>query len=225
MIRFNLKFVKAALLLNFAIGFTVIYIQCFGIGISGYSHDECGVYLPAWLIVAGCSLVFFAIFYALSVRYSGKSKSLTILYAIITGTFVLFNIFLVLVGDYTFSRFSSECSFKSYGTRKSRYVPYTSTIAELILFNITTVFGIILWVCMVYYYKKKGIHYFKKQETSEIQNNMNENSKANENYSESFNAKENCDKDDKVRENCDDDAKAKDNYDEMPKLIQNEKEI
>ncbi|OMJ95616.1 hypothetical protein SteCoe_1047 [Stentor coeruleus] len=79
----------------------------------------------------------------------------------------------------------------------------------------------ILWFFMIYFYKKKGVDYFKKQEISEnikemSQDYMTGNAKANEDHSQAFNAKENCD---------DDDAIIRDNYDEKPNINQNEKEF
>ncbi|OMJ81430.1 hypothetical protein SteCoe_18106 [Stentor coeruleus] len=218
MVRCDFNFVWTSTILNLSIAFLVIYIQCFLFGILGYSLKECGVYIPAWLFVAGFSLSFFALFYALSLHCSVKSKSLTILYTVIAGVFVLFNIFLILVGDYTFSLFGSECSFKSYGNSKSRYVPYVSTIIGVILFNIIAVFGIIIWVRIVYHYIKKGINCSKKQEAGETkkemsQDYMNENAKANENDGQTLNAKE----------NCDDGAIIRDNYDKIPKIARKEK--
>lgn len=71
------------------------------------------------------------------------------------GVFVLFNIFLLLVGDYTFDRFSSSCSFNSYGTGKTSFVPYISALAEIIIFNINTAFGIYSLGYLIYSLKKK----------------------------------------------------------------------
>lgn len=74
------------------------------------------------------------------------------------GVFVLFNIFLLLVGDYTFDRFSSSCSFNSYGTGKTSFVPYISALAEIIIFNINTAFGVYSWGYLIYSLKKESLN-------------------------------------------------------------------
>ncbi|OMJ65036.1 hypothetical protein SteCoe_39648 [Stentor coeruleus] len=155
----TLNNIKFGMLPIGALGISII-----AVGGLGYDHDECGPYIPAWLIVAGISFIFFAFIYSLSVHYSGRDKSLTICYAVLSGILVLFNIFLLIVGDYAFSQLGSSCSTKKYGSGKSRYIPYTSTLVEIIIFNIFTVVGIYYWFCLVFTYKNEGIHYYKKQE-------------------------------------------------------------
>lgn len=73
----------------------------------------------------------------------------------------------MIVGDYAFSQLGSSCSNKSYGSGKSRYVPYTSTIAVIIVFNIFTVVGTFYWLCLVFTYKNEGIHFYKRVETDQ----------------------------------------------------------
>lgn len=60
--------------------------------------------------------------------------------------------FLAIIGDYMFHRFSYECGHKVYGfSRKTKFFPYHSVLGQLIVFNLACVLGMAL--ILIYFYR------------------------------------------------------------------------
>jgi hypothetical protein len=103
----------------------------------------------------------------------------------------------------------------------------------LILFNILATYGMILLVFLVYHYKKKGIHYFKRIETTkEISKNdagaegdYNEVPKSITDMGKNVGNEENYDEAPKPIMIMEKNVEAEENYGEMPKPIIVEKEV